>query len=338
MKINFIYKKMSHHSNHSGYHQIINYIKSQKIQVTSNIFSKMVKIFPFNYFVKNSGSEWYTKENFYLEVCLALKWLNRKKEIYHFLYGEDQYRYLGNIKKISCKNKIICTFHQPPEIFEQKVKHKKHILNLDSIITVSNSQIPFFEQFLSKDRIFFVPHGVDTTFFSPAVQLKKKENFTCLFVGNWLRDFEILRKVICNLKEIKFIIITFKSNFYYFNDLKNVEFYSDCDENELLDFYRQADILLLPLKNCTANNVILEGMSCGLPIIVTDIGGIRDYVDENCASFVPVGNADIITEQLIKLAQKTDLRESMKKYSRQKALNFDWQIIADKLKKVYQQI
>ncbi len=70
-----------------------------------------------------------------------------------------------------------------------------------------------------------------------------------------------------------------------------VEIFSGIDDSQLRDKYRTASLAVLPLQDCTANNSALEAMSCGLPIVVSDIGGIRDYVTEDFGVFCNPGNA-----------------------------------------------
>jgi glycosyltransferase involved in cell wall biosynthesis len=44
-------------------------------------------------------------------------------------------------------------------------------------------------------------------------------------------------------------------------------------------WYRTADVFALPSDFDNSPNVVLEAMSSGLPIVATDVGGLRDYVD-----------------------------------------------------------
>lgn len=59
-------------------------------------------------------------------------------------------------------------------------------------------------------------------------------------------------------------------------------------QNELFAYYSAGDFLAVPsICNEAAGLVILEGISCGLPVIATDIGGIPEFADERCSILVP---------------------------------------------------
>jgi len=66
--------------------------------------------------VDRSGMDWYNKRALGTEIAMGRKLLRGSNEIYHNLYGEDNYRYLGLLGKIarSKSSKIICSYHQPP--------------------------------------------------------------------------------------------------------------------------------------------------------------------------------------------------------------------------------
>ena len=61
-------------------------------------------------------------------------------------------------------------------------------------------------------------------------------------------------------------------------DLPNVTVFSDIDDATLLRLYQQSDILFLPLIQCTANNALLEGIACGLPVVSTFLPSVKTYV------------------------------------------------------------
>lgn len=59
-------------------------------------------------------------------------------------------------------------------------------------------------------------------------------------------------------------------------------------QSELYAYYSAGDFLVVPsICNEAAGLVILEGISCGLPVIATDIGGIPEFADERCSILVP---------------------------------------------------
>ena len=48
---------------------------------------------------------------------------------------------------------------------------------------------------------------------------------------------------------------------------------------ELPEYYRAADVFALPSQFDNSPNVVLEAMSVGLPVVATDVGGVRGFVE-----------------------------------------------------------
>lgn len=51
--------------------------------------------------------------------------------------------------------------------------------------------------------------------------------------------------------------------------------------------YADLDLNVLVSKNEGTPVTLIEGLACGIPILSTDVGGIRDFADEGCGTIVP---------------------------------------------------
>jgi glycosyltransferase involved in cell wall biosynthesis len=151
----------------------------------------------------------------------------------------------------------------------------------------------------------------------------------------------MLLKVIENIKhsqlnDTEFIIVGDPIYERQFAGLENVRYLYGIPDSELLLLYQSSDILLLPLKDATACNALLEGLSCALPIIVTDVGGVRDYVDETCAILTPPGDAEAMTEHLLGLLRDEQQRYKIGRSARRRAVErFRWALIAERVREIY---
>src|SRR5262249_58554088 len=79
-----------------------------------------------------------------------------------------------------------------------------------------------------------------------------------------------------------------------------------------------------PSLAATANNAILESMACGVPLVVTDVGGVRDYVGADAAALVRRGDARHMVETALALLGDNCERKRMADLARARALQFAW--------------
>ena len=338
MDIHYIYDRIVHHADHSGYDQLVKYIPSNKIAKNS-LFS-FFDLLPERLLaqIRKSEGEWYNSNALKWELQNIPHYLLKKTAVFHFLYGEDTFRYSGylNLRK---SNKIVVTYHNPPPKIDRIISSKNHLNSIDAVIVVSSQQREYFKPWVDEGKIHLVHHGIDTEFFHPVNKECVPHRKSCLFVGTHLRDFGTLKQVIHKVNSIKsdiqFTIVTEKAAIGENHELKNTRVIEKISEDELLERYRNADVLLLPIIDCTANNTLLEAMACGVSIITNDVGGVRDYVDNRCAHIVEPGNIDVMADRLLTLLDNDDLRQEMSRKAREKSLQFDWKVIAERMKEVY---
>ena len=290
--VNFVSRRIEHHSRYSGYQRLMEFIPNSRT-VDSTILPRLFQLVDNRVFHsviwRVAGVRYYSPQAFLAEVAAIRLAQRTSGQIFHFVWGDDMYRFAGVLKRLLCADaRLICTFHQPPSYLLRFIRSLRHLEYLDAVVIVGHNQYGVVSNYVDGEKIFFVPHGVDTDFFHPHEGNKPGEdNFVCITVGQWLRDFDTLRRVIriVNMERIamQFVVVTQPGNFHFFQDCIGVECKSGIDDFSLRGLYERADVLLLPFLDCTANNSLLEGMACGLPVVVTDVGGSRDYVDDSCA-------------------------------------------------------
>lgn len=342
MKIIYIFKRIPHHSAHSGYDQIVKYIPSKSLsQTVRKLIEKILITLPEGKLKQWTWvGGWYKNESLAKEIQLALN-LPFRRGIYHYLYGEDDYHWSGYFPFRS-GSRIVVTYHQPPDVFDKVIKDKTFINKADAIVVCGTNQIEYFERITGQENVYFIPHGIDTNFFIPCQDKNINKRFNTISVGWWLRDVDMIKRVIEKADkkalDIEFNIVTFPEYFEHYKGLKNVNLSSSISNNELKMKYQEADALLLPMQDCTANNTILEAMACGIPILTTDVGGVRDYVTEEFGIFAKPGSDEDLLNGIQFLKNDPSAREKMGTKAREKALEFCWEEVAKKMMGAYRQI
>ncbi|MFK7777464.1 MAG: glycosyltransferase family 4 protein [Gimesia sp.] len=236
---------------------------------------------------------------------------------------------------------MIGTFHQPIEILRDSINKPDRLNRFSKIILMCDAQRQFFlDAGVAKDKIHVVYHGVDTEFFQPCPSPQPDKPFRVIFVGNYLRDFDCLVKVCHQLRNESDIEIHIVSNPHHrekFSSLNNVTYLSGLSFPELLDEYQNSACLLMTVQAATANNAIIEGLACGLPIVSQRIGGIPEYVNNDCAILCDPEDVDGLVNGILTLRDNPEKRKTMGLAARKQALSLDWKIIAKKTEAVYAQ-
>jgi glycosyltransferase involved in cell wall biosynthesis len=168
----------------------------------------------------------------------------------------------------------------------------------------------------------------------------EKRDHRILFVGTHLRDFDVLRRVIQRIEKLSrnliFTIVTFREHWKMFQGLKKIELVDNVTEEQLLRYYQSHALLFLPLIDGTANNTLLEGAACGIPIVTSDVGAVRDYLDDKSAIILRSGKTEVIVSTIIDLLNDRNKRGELSANARKKILSFDWEHIAERMKRAYE--
>lgn len=221
--------------------------------------------------------------------------------------------------------------------------------NVDNIITVGKEEYEYLSKSFGKDRVAYIPHGIDTEFFHPNLNKNMTSNIVnILFSGSWFRDIEILIDVIIELNQLNLQVVFhllyplnkrgINNNLIKLLTFRNIKWYSGIDDYELQSLYQKADILFLPLIACTANNAILEGMASGLPVVTSDLYNIRNYTDSSFTSYVKIGDKDGYINCLIDLIKDKKQQIEKGRLAREYSLKYSWDVIANEVLDLYKKV
>jgi glycosyltransferase involved in cell wall biosynthesis len=74
---------------------------------------------------------------------------------------------------------------------------------------------------------------------------------------------------------------------------------------------RKADLALIPSTWEGFGLVAVEAMNAGLPVVASDVDGLREVVSSDCALTVPPDRSDLFATALRQLIENAELRQTM---------------------------
>ncbi len=174
------------------------------------------------------------------------------------------------------------------------------------------------------DRIFPVSPGVDTRLFAPAGDTRDpRDPVRILFVGGdfqrkggdlllrWLEQAPVPVELHLVTRDK---VDTAAPNVFVHRGLTN-------NSPELVRRYQRSDVFVLPTRADCYSLVSLEAMACGLPVVVTDLGGIPDIVDEGKSGYLIVpDDFAALSDRLNALVTDPDLRRRLGAQGRVRAV------------------
>jgi glycosyltransferase involved in cell wall biosynthesis len=71
-------------------------------------------------------------------------------------------------------------------------------------------------------------------------------------------------------------------------------------DSDLSSYYNMADLFVLPSKSGEGLPLVaLEAMACGLPVVATDVGGIREVMVRGFGKLVPADSPGVLAEAIV---------------------------------------
>lgn len=272
-----------------------------------------------------------------------LKRLPNSAQLYpvHFWWGE--FGAPVNPKPYRRKGaRVVVSVHCSARRWETVWLRPDGYARADEVVLTSESQRPFVARHVPAERIRTIPLGVDADHFRPlAVRPAARGKLQLLLLGNTERDHEFAAKVAAKLPANRFEwrVRTDSHEQAAYRNAPCANLLPRLSDEDFLREYQQADVLAMPMLDSAANDVILESMACGTPVMINRVGGIPEYVDP-AGNFVMSNDrhVDEWVDKLLELERNRDVAEKMRPATRAWAEQFDWKIIAEDYRAMYRDV
>ena len=181
--------------------------------------------------------------------------------------------------------------------------------------------------------------GVDTRKFSPEHR-REPSRTTVLYVGRVSveKNLPLLVRIFRRRGDACLQVVgdgPFRKRME--QEAPNAKFTGFLTGRELSRAYASADLFAFPSETDTFGNVVLEAMSSGLPVVVTDKMGPRELVEHGSNGFV-ASNDQEFELYLNGLIRDEGLRKSMGDRSREMALERTWDAVFGSLFGSYRKV
>lgn len=302
-------------------------------------------------------------------------------KIYFFIKNKDIIHshytfYLTFLSGIVCKlvNKpMVVTLHglgtldsSVNKYFRRKIFRYFSFKFASAVIATSAEMADVARRFISEEKIFIIPNGVDTSYFK-SKDIKKDGKIVVLSMRrlnpkNGVQYLvEAIPFVVKEIKNIEFLISGKERLETYLKDRvkelkveKYVKFIGDIPNEETINYYELADIITFPSSAESTSIACLEAMSMERCIVASALevfkmmlgdnerGRLvklfeRESSDYDAPLNLPEERIKMLSDAIISLANNKKLREQLGQKAREYVINsYDWnKVIIKEIENIY---
>ena len=105
----------------------------------------------------------------------------------------------------------------------------------------------------------------------------------------------------------------------------NIEFYGNLQDNQLNDLYKSVSVQIIPSIFEGFGLTVLEGMAKGIPIIATDVDGIREVIETNeNGILINYGNSYMLAKKIVDLINNDELQKKLTQNAYRSLNRYNW--------------
>ena len=196
------------------------------------------------------------------------------------------------------------------------------------------------ERGIAPEKLKILPRGLDTGMFHPE---KKQADFWkkrglragevgALYVGRVSREKNLdlfaaaCRRLLASGVKVRPLVVGEGPYAAMMKELLPEGIYTgSLHREELAAAYASSDFFVFPSTTDTFGNVVIEAQASGLPVIVSDVGGPKDLVEDGEDGLITKGqDLDALTTAMERLVADVPLRQRMGSASRDRVAERDW--------------
>ncbi|GIU71700.1 MAG: glycosyl transferase family 1 [Candidatus Nitrosocaldaceae archaeon] len=227
------------------------------------------------------------------------------------------------------------------------IAEKLYIKHVDHFIAVSE----YAKSLLSVNNVSVVHHGIDPNLFS--YKENKDEHISILFISRFALHkgirvlLDAIPLILREIPDAKIMIAGNTDNKYTIDKLKkvlpnkNAEYIGFVENyTDLPMIYKKASIFISTSFEDLLGFRLLEAMSCGVPVIATDIGGVPEVIRDGFNGFLFKPNDHkTLAEYISLLTNDYRLRNKLRKNARDTIeQRFTAKRMSDDTTKIYDEV
>lgn len=195
-----------------------------------------------------------------------------------------------------------------------------------------------------KQAIEVIYNGVDTNQFKPSDKCFKNEKLTLISTGRLAphKGYHFLIRALEGIENVELILIgggKQKAELETLSKKLNVEtiFKGKLQHSQIVDELQKADVFVLPSVTEGMSNSLLEAIACGLPVLVTNVGGSAELVKDN-GFIVEKANYSTLREKIKLYLSDKKVIKKHSEASLRISQNMSWGNVANEYYNIYQKM
>jgi len=146
---------------------------------------------------------------------------------------------------------------------------------------------------------------------------KRKEKIKLILIGD-IPKAKMIKKRLINRLEKRWSVAG------RMDSEEGIEFLGHIDKSRLPEFYSRAEIFVFPSIRESFGHPIVEAMSCGVPILISNLSYAHEICGDAAVYFDPFNPKDI-ADKIIKVLENDGLKADLRRKSIERAKRFSWE-------------